>query len=81
MRAWTTSPNPVLRFLLMALAVFLVNVWVWLRWRFTQIPRRGHRQLNEKAFHLSRFARFITHRLEEHYGIVRQITAVAAPLP
>jgi putative transposase len=78
---WTTSPNPVLRFLLMALAVYLVNVWVWLRWHFMQIPRRGHRQLNEKAFHLSRFARFIIHQLEEHYGIVRQITAVAAPLP
>ena len=80
-RGWTTSPNPVLRFLLMAVAVFLVNVWVWLRWRFTQIPRRGQRLLNEQAFQLSRFARFITHQLEEHYGVVRQITAVAAPLP
>ena len=80
-RGWTTSPNPVLRFLLMALAVYLVNVWVWLCWHFTQIPQRGHRQLYAQAFHLSRFARFIIHQLEEHYGIVRQITAVAAPLP
>jgi len=79
-RGWTTSPNPVLRFLLMALAVYLVNVWVWLRWLFTQIPRRGRRKLDEKAFQLARFARFITHALEEHYGVVRQITAVAAPL-
>jgi putative transposase len=79
-RGWTTSPNPVLRFLLMALAVYLVNVWVWLRWLFTQIPRRGQRKLNGKAFQLARFARFITHALEEHYGVVRQITAVAVPL-
>lgn len=79
-RAWTTSPNPVLRFLLMALALFLVNVWVWLRWRFTQIPRRGLRRLDESAFHLSRFARFISLALEDHYGVIHQITAIAEPL-
>jgi putative transposase len=79
-RGWTTSPNPVLRFLLMALALYLVNVWIWLRWLFTQIPRRGQRKLDAKAFRLSRFAHFIVHGLEEHYGVVRQITAVAAPL-
>lgn len=79
-RGWTTSPNPVLRFLLMALAVYLVNVWVWLRWRFTQIPRRGLRRLDESAFQLSRFARFIILALEDHYGVIRQITAVADPL-
>jgi len=79
-RGWTTSPNPALRFVLMALAVYLVNVWVWLRWLFTQIPQRGQRSLDQTAFQLTRFARFIVHGLEEHYGVVRQITAVAAPL-
>ncbi|HNT78639.1 MAG TPA: hypothetical protein PKH77_26820 [Anaerolineae bacterium] len=79
-RGWTTSPNPVLRFLLMALAVYLLNVWVWLRWCFTQIPRRGRRKLDLHAFRVARFARFIIHALKDHYGIVHQITAVAAPL-
>jgi len=79
-RGWTTSSNPVLRFLLMALAIYLVNVWMWLRWRFAQIPRRGQRALDQRAFQLSRFARFILHGLEEHYGVVRQIAAVAPPL-
>ncbi len=79
-RGWTTSPNPVLRFLLMTLALYLVNVWVWLRWCFTQIPRRGQRRLDEKSFQLSRFARFIALGLEDHYGVTRQITAVVAPL-
>jgi putative transposase len=80
-RGWTTSPNPALRFLLLALAVYLVNVWVWLRWHFTQIPRRGQRRLDEQRFQLLRFARFIAHGLEDHYGVIRQITAIAAPLP
>jgi len=31
-------------------------------------------------FQLSRFARFIVHGLEDHYGVIRHITAVAAPL-
>lgn len=80
MRGWTTSPNPALRFLLMALAVYLLNVWVALRWRYTQIPRRGRRKLNCKAFRLARFARFIVQALENHYDVVSQITAIAAPL-
>jgi len=79
-RGWTTSPNPVLRFLLMALAVYLVDVWIWLRWLFTQVPRRGQRKLDEQEFQLSRFARFILHGLEEHYGVIHQITAGTAPL-
>lgn len=79
-RGWTTSPNPALRFLLMALALYLLNVWVALRWRFTQIPRRGRRKLHAKAFRLARFARFIVQALENHYDFISQITAVAAPL-
>jgi hypothetical protein len=79
-RGWTTSSNPALRFLLMALALYLLNVWVALRWRFTQIPRCGRRKLHDKAFRLSRFARFIVQALENHYDVISQITAVAAPL-
>ena len=35
---------------------------------------------DDTAFPLLRFARFSVHALEDHYGIIRQITAVAAPL-
>ena len=79
-RGWTISPNPALRFLLMALALYLLNVWVTLRWGYKQIPRRERRKLNCAAFRLSRFARFIVQALENHYHIVSQTTVVAAPL-
>jgi putative transposase len=79
-RGWTTSPNPAYRFLLMALALFLLNVWMILRWLFTQQPRRGGRSLDTKQFQLSRFAKFIVRALERHYGCVRSISAVAVPL-
>ena len=79
-RGWTTSPNPAYRFLLMALGLLLVNIWLWLRWLFTQRPRRGGRQLDVKLFQLSRFAKFLIRALESHYGCIHQIRAVAPPL-
>lgn len=80
-RGWTTSKNPAYRFVLLALSFFLLNVWLHLRWLFTQVPRRGCRQLDVKRFRLTRFAKFIIRALEQHYGYVCQITAPALPRP
>lgn len=78
-RGWTTSNNPAYRFVLIALAFILLNVWIHLRWLFTQVPRRGHRWLNTKRFQLARLAKFIIRALERLYGCVQEITALAAP--
>ena len=78
-RGWTTSNNPAYRFVLIALAFILLNVWIHLRWLFTQVPRRGRRWLNTKCFQLARLAKFIIRALERHYGCVQEITALAAP--
>jgi len=80
-RGWTTSPNPAYRFLLIALSFVLLNVWVHLRWLFTQVPRRGGRWLNTKLFQLSRLVKFIVRALERHYGCLHEIVAPAAPRP
>lgn len=79
-RGWTTSPNPTYRFVLIALAFLLLNVWIHLRWIFTQVPRPGQRGLEVKRFQLTRFARFLRHALEQRYGYVQAITAPAIPL-
>lgn len=79
-RGWTTSSNPAYRFLLMALGFYLLNVWVYLQWLYTQIPRPGHRYLATKQFQLSRFAKFISRVLERQYRCVQAIEAVAKPL-
>lgn len=79
-RAWTTASNPAYRFSLIAIAIFLLNVWTVLRWRYTQIPRRGGRLFDDTLFQLSRFASFIARALLRQYDYVRHITAVAAPL-
>jgi hypothetical protein len=80
-RAWTTSKNPALRFVLIGLSFFLLNVWLHLRWLYTQVPRRGRRQLDTQRFSLTRFARFIVRAIERKYGCVREIIAPAVPLP
>jgi hypothetical protein len=78
-RGWTTAKNPAYRFVLIALAFVLLNVWLHLRWRFTQVPRPGGRWLDTPRFRLTRFATFIRQALEEWYGCVRAITAPALP--
>jgi IS4 transposase len=78
-RGWTTAKNPAYRFVLIALAFVLLNVWIQLRWLFTQVPRRGGRWLDTPRFQLTRFAKFLQRALEAWYGCVRTITAPALP--
>jgi len=78
-RGWTTAKNPAYRFVLLALAFVLLNVWILLRWRFTQVPRRGGRWLDTPRFPLRRFVSFLQHALEAWYGCVQAITAPALP--
>jgi hypothetical protein len=79
-RGWTTAKNPAYRFVLLALAFVLLNVWLLLRWRFTQMPRRGGRWLDTPRFPLRRFVTFLQRALEEWYGCVQAITAPVLPL-
>ena len=76
---WTTSRNVAYRFVVLALSFVLLNVWLQLRWWFTQVPRRGRRWLDTRRFTLTRFATFVRRALERHYGYVHEITAPAMP--
>ena len=78
-RGWTTAKNPASRFVLLALAFGLLNVWILLRWPFTQVPRRGGRWLDTDRFPLRRFVMFLQHALEAWYGCVQAISAPALP--
>jgi putative transposase len=78
-RGWTTAKNPAYRFVLLALAFVLLNVWIHLRWLFTQVPQRGGRWLDTQRFPLTRFVKFLQRALEAWYDCVRAITAPAFP--
>lgn len=79
-RARTTSRNPALRFLLIALGFILVNLWQTLRWYYCQVPRRGGCRLDTNRFKLQRMASFLNHAIEARYGGVSFIEAQAPPL-
>ena len=82
LRARTNSRNPVLRFLFMALAFILLNLWLLLRFRFCQCPARGRagRSLHETLFRLARFAAFLSHAIGKIYDPVLSISAPVLPL-
>jgi hypothetical protein len=80
-RAWTTSRNPTLRFLLITLGFLLVNLWQELRWRFCQVIRRRRRYLAANRFKLQRLASFLSRAIEAIYGVVSFIEANVRPPP
>ncbi len=69
-RARTTSPNPALRFLLMGVALLIVNVWIRLHWLFLRLRGRGPRRVARWRFRLERMTRFLIHAIERFYGVV-----------
>jgi putative transposase len=80
-RAWTTSRNAALRFLLMSLGFILVNLWLQLRWCFCQVKqRRGPRKIDVKRFELQRMLAFLNRTIERTYGVASHIQADVKPL-
>jgi len=79
-RAWTTSRNGALRFLLMSLAFILVNLWVELRHRFCQLKQRGRRKIDPKRFELQRLVSFLKQAIDKIYALVSFIEADVQPL-
>jgi Transposase DDE domain len=77
---WTTSPNPAYRFVLLGVSFFLLNVWILLRWLYTQVPRPGKRRLETRLLPLQRIAFFIQQALNDHYGYLDHIYAPAPPI-
>ena len=72
-RARTTSPNPALRFLLMGVALLIVNMWIRLHWLFLRLPGPGARRVERWRFRLDRMTRFLVHAIERFYGVVTAI--------
>ena len=72
-RARTTSPNPALRFLLMGVALLIVNMWIYLHWLYLRLPGCGPRRVARWRFRLDRMRRFLTRAIERFYGVVTAI--------
>lgn len=78
--ATTTSRNPALRFFLLGVALLILNLWLWLRWKYCQQARRGGRAVNQRAYTLRRHCAFLRRAIERRYDPIIHIEAQVEPL-
>ena len=69
-RARTTSTNPAFRFLLMAIALVLINIWIALQWTYLRVCGSGPRRIARQHLTLERLARFLARAVEAIYGVI-----------
>ena len=68
-RIKTCTRNPVVRFFIIALALILRNVWVWLHWELLSSPRRGRRRLRMERLRFKAMLLWLLHAAEAVLGI------------
>jgi Transposase DDE domain len=76
-RIRTTTKNPVLRLLFVALAFILVNLWVYLLWHFISRSRRGGQLVYHALFPLNIMLQFLSTAVERRFPVV---TAIYLPV-
>jgi hypothetical protein len=72
-RIRSTTKNPVLRLLYVALAFILVNLWVYLLWQVVSATRRGGRRVFQERFPLKTMLSFIRQVVERHFPLVQAV--------
>ena len=78
-RAFTTSLNPALRFLLLGLGLLLVNIWLTLRWYVARVLAPGPRRVDPLRFQFQRFTRFLLYAIDMAYSAIRSIHPSLSP--
>jgi putative transposase len=79
-RARTSSTRAVFRLWLVGLALLLRNLWIWIRFQVTALPRRGRRRLPKDRFTFQWMLRWIARRANERLGLLLRLR-VFYPLP
>lgn len=72
-RARTTAKSALLRFLWVALALVLQNLWVWLQWACVSVARKGGRLILGRYFTFFRMLTFLRRALEVQYRVIEQV--------
>ena len=79
-RARTSTRNPLVRLLLMAIALILRNVWVWLHYAVLSTPRQGNCLLHLERLPLKTLLLWLQHQAEDVLGRMDQIPS-ERPMP
>ena len=78
-RASTTSRNPSLRFFLLGIGLILVNAWVFLRWTFSRLMKRGPQRVDVSRFRFDRFTKFLIRTVEKIYHTISSLPTHLSP--
>ena len=79
-RARTCTRNPLVRLLLVGVALVLRNVWVWLHYAVLSTPRRGNCRLHLERLPLKTMLLWLQHQAEEELGRMDEIPS-ERPMP
>lgn len=80
-RIRTCTRKPLLRFLFVAIALILRNVWVWYHWEVLASPRRGGRLLRLERLRLETLLIWLLHVAEAALGIADETPTERPPDP
>ena len=67
-RIRTCTANPAVRFLFVAVALRLRNLWAWLHWVVLAEPRRGGRRVRLERLRLRTMVNWLPHLAEQVFG-------------
>jgi Transposase DDE domain len=80
-RIRTCTRNPLLRFLFVAIALILRNVWVWYHWEVLAKPRRGARLLQLERLRFETMLIWLLHVAESVLGVADEVSIQRSPDP
>jgi putative transposase len=78
-RIRTSTQNPALRLLFVAVALLLRNLWAWLHWTVLAESRRGGRVMRLERLRLRVLANWLLHLAEQVFGWIDQTLADHPP--
>ena len=66
----TTIKNPIIRLLFVALAFLIINIWIYLLWRYFSTLKRSSRKVFSHLFTLKQMLEFLRQTIDRNYGVV-----------
>jgi hypothetical protein len=78
-RIKTTTRDPALRLLFVAIALILRNAWVWVHQQLLATPRRGGRTLNLGMLPFKMLLLWLAYLAMQTFGIVNSVAMAQAP--
>src|ERR671925_1660186 len=78
-RIKTTTPDPALRLLFVAIALILHNAWAWVHYQLLAIPCRGGRKLNLGLLPFKTLLLWLAYMAMQTFGVVDSVAMAQPP--